>query len=296
MEIAPEVAATLKDNGPVVALESTLITHGLPYPDNLKIATQMEGAVRESGAVPATIAVIGGTIRIGLNKEELAALSQSPERVKLSRRDLSFAMSQKQTGGTTVAGTMFCAAKAGIRAFATGGIGGVHREADVTGDISADLIELSRTPVAVVCSGAKSILDLPRTLEHLETLGVPVVGYQTEEFPAFHCRTSGLPLDQTCQTPQEAAALIRAHMDLKIKSGLLIANPVPPEAAMEETAMEHAVSEALMTARKQGIKGKAVTPFLLRELAETSKGQSLTANKALLVHNALVAGQIARAL
>ena len=269
MEVLPEITEALINDAPIVALESTLITHGLSYPNNLETAWSMEKTVRKTGAIPATIAVLGGKIRVGLSRDEIDTLAQHPGRVKLSRRDLPFALAQCQTGGTTVAGTMFIAAKAGIRIFATGGIGGVHRGAVETGDISADLIELSRTSVAVVCSGAKSILDLPLTMEHLETLGVPVIGYQTTELPAFHCRTSGISLDQQCQTPAEAADIINTYRTLEITSGILFANPVPKEFAMEENTMRQAVEEALDAARSQGICGKAVTPFLLHELAKT---------------------------
>jgi len=293
LQVDLEVREALERGFPVVALESTLISHGLPYPTNLETACRLEQVVREGGAVPATIAIVKGRIRVGLGKEELEHLARGKGIRKVSRRDLSIVVARGMDGATTVAATMFVAASVGIRVFATGGIGGVHRGHPF--DVSADLAELARTPVAVVCAGAKAILDLPLTLEWLETHGVPVIGYGTDEFPAFYSRSSGLPVDERVDGPEEAAAIIRAHWKLGF-GGVVVAVPVPAEAEVPSPQVEEAIEVALKRAEEQGIRGKALTPFLLAELARLTKGASLRANRALLENNAAVAASIARAL
>jgi pseudouridine-5'-phosphate glycosidase len=292
--IHPEVQAALDTEQPVVALESTLITHGLPHPKNLDVALALEAVVREAGAVPATIAILSGQITVGLTDEQLVYLAKAENVRKCSRRDLPIAVGQGEDGATTVAGTMIVAHMAGIRVFATGGIGGVHRGHPF--DVSADLLELGRTPVTVVCAGAKAILDLPLTLEVLETQGVPVIGYGTEEFPAFYRRSSGLPVDVRCDTPQEVAAVVRARDDLNLLGGTLVTVPVPPEDELSAAEAEVAIATALAEAEAQGIKGKAVTPFLLARVSELTGEASLRANMALLLNNARVASAIAVAL
>ncbi len=289
-----EVHAALAENRPVVALESTLITHGLPYPDNVNTALAMEKAVREGGATPATIAVIDGEIRVGLSTSEIEQLAHAANVRKCSRRDIAIAVARGETAATTVAGTMIVAGMAGIRIFATGGIGGVHRGHPF--DVSADLIELGRTPVAVVCSGAKSILDLPLTMEVLETHGVPVIGYQTDTLPAFYARSSGLPVDIRVETPEEAAAIIISAGRLKMKHGILIGVPVPNDDELDATIAEQIIEQATADAEAQGVTGKSVTPFVLARVAELSGGKSREANTSLLVNNARTAGAIARAL
>lgn len=291
-----EVAAALMAGSPVVALESTLITHGFPYPANVETALAMEAAIREEGAIPATIAVIGGVIKVGLSKEEvemLAGLGQDGVR-KCSRRDLPIVVGLGQHGATTVAGTMIVAQMAGIKVFATGGIGGVHRGHPE--DVSADLIELGRTPITVVCAGAKSILDLPLTLEVLETQGVPVIGYGTDTLPAFYSRSSGLPIDQRIDTPQQGAAITAARDKLGLQHGTLIAVPVPEDKALPVEEAEAAIKEATRLADEAGIHGKAVTPFVLGKVLELTEGRSQEANIAALVNNAHVAAKIAIAL
>ncbi len=278
----------------MVALESTLITHGLPHPKNLDVALALEAAVREAGAIPATIALLSGRITIGLTNEQLVYLAEAENVRKCSRRDLPIAVGRGEDGATTVAGTMIVAHMAGIRVFATGGIGGVHRGHPL--DVSADLLELGRTPVTVVCAGAKAILDLPLTLEVLETQGVPVIGYGTEEFPAFYTRSSGLPIDVRCDTPQEVAAIVRARDDLNLRGGTLVTVPVPPEDELSAAEAEVAIATALAEADAQEIKGKAVTPFLLARVSELTGEASLRANVALLLNNARVASAIAVAL
>jgi len=295
LDLAPEVADALQARRPVVALESTLIAHGLPWPLNHETATEAEVVVRAEGAVPATVAVWEGRPTIGLSAERRQALARGEGVLKASRRDLAFAVSHKRTAATTVAATMNLAHQAGIRVFATGGIGGVHRGAAESGDVSADLPELARTPVAVVCAGAKSILDLRRTLELLETLGVPVVGYGTDEFPAFYLRGSGEPVPARVDTPQEAADLLSAHWELD-GAGVVLAQPPPGEMALDPEEWERALREAERQAAEAGVRGKAVTPFLLARLAEITGGKTLRANRALIVANALLAARIARAL
>lgn len=290
----PEVRDALAAGRPVVALESTLITHGLPYPVNQEVARGMEKAVRDAGAVPATIAVLKGQITVGLAAEELAYLAQAKDVRKCSRRDFPIVMAQRGDGATTVAGTMIVAHLAGIRVFATGGIGGVHRGHPF--DVSADLLELAQTPVAVVCAGAKAILDLPLTLEVLETHGVPVVGYRCSTFPAFYTRDSGLPLDVRCDQPDEVAAILRSRETLGFKTGTLIATPVPAEHELPAAVAEKAIAQALDEADERGVRGKEVTPFLLARVSELTHEESRTANVALLENNARVAAQIAGAL
>jgi pseudouridine-5'-phosphate glycosidase len=292
--IHPEVQAALDTKRPVVALESTLITHGLPHPKNLDVALALEAVVREADAVPATIAILSGQITVGLTDEQLVYLAEAENVRKCSRRDLPIAVGRGEDGATTVAGTMIVAHMAGIRVFATGGIGGVHRGHPF--DVSADLLELGRTPVTVVCAGAKAILDLPLTLEVLETQGVPVIGYGTEEFPAFYTRSSGLPIDVRCDTPQAVAAVVRARDDLNFLGGTLVTVPVPPEDELSAAEAEVAIATALAEVEAQGIKGKAVTPFLLARVSELTGEASLRANMALLLNNARVAAAIAVAL
>ena len=290
----PDVRDALAAGRPVVALESTLITHGLPYPVNQEVASGMEKAVRDAGAVPATIAVLKGQITVGLAAEELAYLAQAKNVRKCSRRDFPIVLAQKGDGATTVAGTMIVAHLAGIRVFATGGIGGVHRGHPF--DVSADLLELAQTPVAVVCAGAKAILDLPLTLEVLETHGVPVVGYQCSNFPAFYTRDSGLPLDVRCDSFKDIAAILRARETLGFKTGTLVATPVPKEHELPAAVAEKAIAQALDEADERGVRGKEVTPFLLARVSELTHEESRTANVALLQNNARVAAQIAGAL
>jgi pseudouridylate synthase len=292
LDVRPEVGAALRDGRPVVALESTLIAHGLPRPLNLDTARRAEAAVRQEGAVPATIAVLRGVPTIGLTDVELQGLAGADGVLKASSRDLAVVVAQKRTAATTVAATMGLAERAGIRVFATGGIGGVHRGAAQTWDVSADLGELARTPVAVVCAGAKSILDLPRTLEVLETLSVPVVGYCTDDFPAFYVRSSGLPLAARVDSPAEAAALLTARWALG-GAGVVLAQPLEAAAALELEDFETALTEAERQAAAQGVRGPALTPFLLARLAEITGGRTLRANQALIVANARLAAQVA---
>lgn len=271
----------------IVALESTVITHGLPRPENLKLAQEMESAVRDNGAVPATIAFINGKIHVGLSDETLENLANSENTRKISLRDFGIALAGDLSGGTTVASTLFVASQVGIRTFATGGIGGVHRGAPF--DISADLPQLSKSPVLVVCSGAKSILDLPATREVLETQGIPVIGYQTDEFPAFYTTTSGLKVDQRVETPEEAGQIAIESWKASIKSAVLLVVPPPIEFALDEDEMESAIQMALEEAEKLNIHGNAVTPFLLSRVSELTAGASLQANLALLINNAKIA-------
>ncbi len=294
LHIAPDVAAALAAGQPVVALESTVIAHGLPWPENLELARALEARVRAGGATPATAALLQGQIKIGLADSEIQHLAQAAGVLKISRRDFAVAVAQRRDGAMTVAATMLAAHWAGLRVFATGGIGGVHRS-DPT-DISADLPELAQTPVAVVCAGAKAILDLPATLEWLETHGVPVIGYGTDEFPAFYSRTSGLRLDARADTPAQVAAIVRAHWEMGFASGVLVCVPCPAEASRPPAEMETAIAAALQEAAAQHVRGKAVTPFLLRRVSELTHGESKTANLALLENNARVAAEIAVAL
>jgi pseudouridine-5'-phosphate glycosidase len=296
LDVAPEVRSALDQGGAVVALESTIITHGMPHPQNVATAREVEAVVRENGAVPATIAVIAGRIKIGLSDEELDWLGTAKDVMKLSRADLPYAVAAKHHGATTVAATMICAHLAGIRVFATGGIGGVHQGVESTMDISADLDELARTPVAVVCAGAKAILDLPRTLEYLETRGVPVVGYQTDDFPAFWSRTSGLLIPIRLDRPEAIADLIHTKEALALGGGILVANPVPKADEISAQEMKGFIDEAIAEARRRGVTGKAVTPFLLSFLFESTGGRSLATNIALVKNNAALAARLAASL
>jgi pseudouridine-5'-phosphate glycosidase len=293
IDYSPEVAEARSAKKPIVALESTIITHGMPYPRNVETASAVEQAVRETGAVPATIAVIEGRLRVGLDEQEIDRLGQiSGGVVKASRRDLALVAARKGSAGTTVAATMFIAGLGGIEIFATGGIGGVHRGAEETFDISADLVELSRTRVAVVCAGAKSILDIGKTLEFLETQGVAVVGYRTDEFPAFYARSSGFKLEHRCDGLLDLARMIRLQREIG-PGGLLIANPIPQDHALEEAAIERRIAEAVAEAKTQGVGKKEATPFLLKRVVELTGGQSLEANIALIKNNAILAAQTA---
>jgi len=291
--INPDVQTALSNNQPVVALESTLITHGLPYPTNVETALAMEAAVRKSGAIPATIAILKGNLTVGITESQIEELGQAPDGSvrKCSRRDLPIAMALKQDGATTVAGTMIVAHMAGIKVFATGGIGGVHR--GHPHDVSADLIELGRTPVAVVSSGAKSILDLPLTLEVLETQGVPILGYKTDVLPSFYSARTDLPIDQQINSSLEAAQVIDALEQLQAKHGILITVPVPADKELPADIAETAIQQATQEADQQGITGKEITPFVLNRVKQLTDGQSMETNIALLVNNSLVAGQIA---
>ncbi|MEN9895015.1 MAG: hypothetical protein RIR97_867 [Pseudomonadota bacterium] len=291
-----EVAAALRANTPLVALESTIITHGMPYPGNLDMAQSVEAIIRSEGAVPATIAVIDGTMHVGLDAPMLEALAQTKGAMKLSRADLAFAVAEGRTGATTVAATMIAAKLAGIRVFATGGIGGVHRKAEETFDVSADLDELARTEVIVVCAGAKAILDIPKTLEVLETRGVPVVTVGSDIFPAFWSRDSGLKSPLCLPDPEAIARFQKTRTAMKIAGGMLIANPVPEADEIPRAEMEDFIQQALAKADAKGVSGKAVTPFLLSTLFEITHGRSLKTNIALVENNARVAARIAVAL
>jgi pseudouridylate synthase len=296
VEYGEEVARALASKAPVVALETTLVTHGLPHPDGVTTALALEKIVRDAGATPATIGILGGAIRIGLTRGELEHLATTPSVAKVNSSNLAAAVSSGQPGSTTVAATMFAAHASGIRVFATGGIGGVHRDASETGDVSADLTALSRIPIAVVSAGAKAILDLPRTVEMLETLGVPVFGLQTNEVPAFYRRSSGLPLDWRYDTIAELAAAVELHLSLGLGTGVLVANPIPTEDEMDAQLYDRALSTALSEADARGIRGRAVTPFLLERMRAVTGGESVRVNVALLRHNAEVAAALAVAL
>jgi pseudouridine-5'-phosphate glycosidase len=296
IQLSPEVAAARAAGQPVVALESTIIAHGMPWPQNLETAREVEDVIRAEGAVPATIAVIGGRIRIGLTNEELQQLAQSPDAMKLSRRDLPFAIATGRLGATTVAATMICAQLAGIEVFVTGGIGGVHRGGADSFDISADLQELARTPVAVVCAGAKSILDLGLTLEYLETHGVPVLSIGQDNFAAFFTPDSGLKADFRMDDAESQARFIRAKWALGLSGGVVVSNPVPAAQAMPRAEIDAITVQALAEADQQGIHGKAITPFLLARIKALTGGQSLATNIALVKNNAVAGARLARAL
>ncbi|MDJ0908796.1 MAG: pseudouridine-5'-phosphate glycosidase [Woeseiaceae bacterium] len=296
LDVSAEVSAALAENRPVVALESTIISHGMPYPQNVETAHRVQDAVREQGATPATIAVIGGRLTVGLDDDDVERLGKKGQEViKTSRRDLPFVVARKLDGATTVAATMIVAEMAGIAVFATGGIGGVHRGVEDTLDISADLEELGRTSVAVVCAGAKSILDIGRTLEYLETRGVPVVGYRTDSLPAFYTRDSGFGVDYRVDSPSEAAAALHAKWDMGLSGGAVIANPIPEEHALDRTEMDARIEAAIAEMNDRGITGKDTTPFLLASIAEATEGRSLEANIHLVLNNAAVAAEIATA-
>lgn len=293
LDIAPEVQQALRDNQPVVALESTIISHGMPYPQNVATALQVEAEVRAHGAVPATIAIIDGRLKAGLSKEDIELLGKrGRDAVKVSRRDIPFVIAAGQMGATTVASTMIISAMAGIKIFATGGIGGVHRNAQQSFDISADLQELAQTPVAVVCAGAKSILDLRLTLEYLETHGVPVVGYQTDTLPAFFTRDSEFSVDYRLNSPLEIARVLHAKWSMGLKGGMVIANPIPDSFAMPRALIDGAIEQALQEASAQGIGGKESTPFLLARVCELTGGDSLAANIQLVLNNARLAAAV----
>lgn len=293
INLSQEVKKAMEEGKPVVALESTIISHGMPYPENIETAKTLENIIREHGAIPATIAIINGRIKIGLSKEELEFMATSKEILKASRRDLPAVLAKGFSAATTVSATMICANLAGIKVFVTGGIGGVHRGAEQTFDISADLQELANTDVAVVCAGAKAILDLSRTLEYLETFGVPVVGFKTWEFPAFYTRESGLKVDYKVDDEIEAAKIIKTKWDLGLKGGVLIANPIPEEYALDKAYIDKAIEDALYEAEKRNIKGKEITPFLLDKIKDLTQGESLKANIELVKNNAFVGAKIA---
>ena len=294
LDVAPEVKKAIEEGKPVVALESTIISHGMPYPKNVETALNVEKVIRDNGAVPATIAIIGGRLKAGLSKEEIEYLGKTGQKVtKVSRRDLPVIVSKKMDGATTVATTMIIAAMAGIKVFATGGIGGVHRGAETTMDISADLEELAQTPVLVVCAGAKAILDLGLTLEYLETKGVPVIGYGTEELPAFYTRKSGFKVDYRLDTPAEVAAAFVAKKELGMAGGMLLTNPIPEQYAMDDKVINSAIDQAIKESVELGVKGKATTPFLLARVVELTGGDSLESNIQLVYNNAKVAAQTA---
>ena len=297
LDILPEVKDALEAGKPVVALESTIISHGMPYPQNVETALQVEQIIREEGAVPATIAMIGGRCKAGLSKEEIEYFGKKGTAIaKASRRDLGVLAARGEDGATTVTTTMIIAHMAGIRVFATGGIGGVHRGAETNFDISADLEELAQTPVCVVCAGAKAILDLALTLEYLETHGVPVIGYGTEELPAFYSRHSGLRVDYRMDTPQEIAKAFAMQQTLGFRGGMLVTNPIPEEYAMDGKGIDAAIEQALQEAEEKGIKGKETTPFLLAKIKDITGGDSLDSNIRLVYNNARLAAGIAKAL
>lgn len=296
LDIAPEIAAALADGRAVVALESTIIAHGMPYPDNLDVAREIERIIRQAGAVPATIAILKGRLKVGLSESELEHLAQSRDIAKASVRDLPVLLAGQRDGATTVASTMRVAAMAGIRIFATGGIGGVHRGAELSGDVSADLTEFARSPVAVVSAGAKAILDLPRTLEMLETLSVPVIGYGCDEFPSFYSRSSGLPLQARADTADKMARILAARWRLDSQGGVLIANPIPAADEIPAPLIEGKIRDALSQAQIGGVTGKDVTPYLLSRLRILTEGASQRANVALVLNNARIAAEIAVAL
>lgn len=291
ISLASNVTHALNLNMPIVALESTVITHGLPRPQNLQLAQDMEKQVRETGATPATIALLDGKIRVGLSDAELIQLADSTSTLKVSHRDFATAMVKKMDGGTTVAGTMFAAHQVGIQVFATGGIGGVHKESAF--DISTDLHALAEIPMIVVCAGAKAILDLPATLEYLETMGVPVIGYQTDEFPAFYSRESGLNVSARLDTPKEIADFAQAHWNFGMRSAVLVTNPIPAADAISASEMQPMIAQASAEAIAKGIHGQKLTPFLLSRISELTQGKSLRANLSLLLNNARLAAQIA---
>ncbi len=293
LSIAPQVQEALDKGLPVVALESTILSHGMPYPENVEFSHKVEEVIRGEGAVPATTAIIGGKLKVGLTAQELELMCKADGVGKVSRRDVATYLATGKTGATTVATTMMLAEMAGIRVFATGGIGGVHRGAEVTMDVSADLQELANTAVAVVCAGAKSLLDIPKTLEYLETMGVPVLGMGTEDFPAFYCRKSGCKVDCKVDTPREMAAILKTKWDLGLKGGVVIGNPIPQEYELDFDDMEKVICRALEAAKKDNIHGKDTTPYLLAHIKDYTKGVSFASNLQLAYNNAKVAAQIA---
>ncbi len=297
LDISPEVSEALASGKPAVALESTIISHGMPYPQNVETALHVESIIRENGAVPATIAIIGGRLKAGLSRDEIEHLGKAGYSVpKASRRDLPILAAKGSDGATTVTTTMMIAHMAGIKVFATGGIGGVHRGAETTMDISADLEELAQTPVMVICAGAKSILDLGLTLEYLETKGVPVIGYGTEELPAFYTRRSGFGVDYRLDTPEELARAFSVQRELGIKGGMLVTNPIPEEYSMDKAVIDAAIEKALAEAAEKGVHGKETTPFLLAKIKDITGGDSLASNIKLVYNNAALAAKTAAAL
>ena len=296
LDVLPEIQHALDHNLPVVALESTILSHGMPYPENVSFAAEVEKVVRAEGAIPATTALIGGRIKVGLSPAELQTMCKAENVGKVSRRDMATYLATKKNGATTVATTMICAAMAGVKVFATGGIGGVHRNGEVTMDVSADLQELKQTPVAVVCAGAKQILDIGRTLEYLETMGVPVLGNNTSDFPAFYCRKSGFGVDYAAKDEAEIASIIKMKWDLGLEGGVLIGNPIPEEYALDYDYMEGVINTALAEADEKGVRGKDITPFLLARIKEITKGVSFASNVQLAYNNARVAARISKAL
>lgn len=291
--LSKEVELAVKNNKPVVALESTIISHGMPYPDNVKMALEVEAIIRMNGAIPATIAIIEGVIKVGLSKDEIEYLAKAKNVYKVGKRDFGYVISQKKTGATTVSGTSLIASLAGIKVFATGGIGGAHRGAQETFDISRDLEELATTDIAVICAGAKSILDLGLTMEYLETKGVEVIGYQTDELPAFYSRTSGHKINYRLDTPKEIANLLKAKWGLGLKGGVVVANPIPEAYSMDHKVIDEAIEKALKEAEKLNIKGQDVTPYLLSKIKEITGGDSLKSNIELVYNNAKLAAEIA---
>lgn len=296
LNISEEVKTAIADKKPVVALESTIISHGMPYPHNYGTALEVEKTVRENNAVPATIAIIKGFIHVGLNKDELEFLATEKNIYKASRRDLPVIISQKLSAATTVSATMICAKLASLKIFATGGIGGVHRNAQNTFDISADLTELAQTNIAVVSAGIKSILDIGLTLEYLETLGIPVIGYRTEEFPAFYTRESGYKVNYKLDSAKDIAGMIKTKWELGLNGGVIIANPIPEEYSMDKSLIDKAIEEALKSADKSVVKGKDVTPYLLSEIKRITGGESLDSNIKLVLNNAKLAAEIANSI
>ncbi len=296
LDVLPEIWDAVVQNRPVVALESTILSHGMPYPENVDFAAEVEKVVRAEGAVPATTALIGGRVKVGLSPDELELMCRAENVAKVSRRDMAVCLATKKTGATTVATTMISAAMAGIPLFATGGIGGVHRGGETTMDVSADLQELKSTRVAVVCAGAKQILDIGRTLEYLETMGVPVIGNNTADFPAFYCRRSGYGVDYAAKDEREIADIIHMKWSLGLEGGLVIANPIPEKDALDFDYMEGIINEALAEAEQQGVRGKQITPFLLARVKELTHGVSFASNVQLALNNARVAARVAKAL
>ena len=294
--ISDIVASALAERGPVVALETTLVSHGLPQPDGVEVALELEQAVRDGGAVPATIGVLDGSVRVGMAPAEIERLASAKSVTKVNLSNLASQISNGPAGSTTVAATVFVASRVGIGVFATGGIGGVHRDVGESGDVSSDVIALSRWPVAVVCAGAKAILDLPKTVEMLETLGVPVLGFHTDEFPAFYRRSSGIPVDYRYDDVASLAAAVSEHFVLRVGTGVVVANPIPAESEMPRELYERSLTTALADASAKGVQGRAVTPFLLERMRELTEGASVFSNRALLVNNARAAAELAVAL
>ena len=293
LDVKPEIAEALANGTPVVGLESTILSHGMPYPQNMEFAAKVEEIVRAAGAVPATTAIIGGKLKVGLTNDELMMMCNPEDIGKVSRRDVAIYLATGKTGATTVTTTMMLCAMAGIKVFATGGIGGVHRHGEVTMDISADLQELANTPVCVISAGAKSLLDLGRTLEYLETFGVPVLGYKTDEFPAFYCRTSGYKLDYRCESAAEIAKIIFTKWDLGLKGGAIVGNPIPEEYALDYDEMDKVINAAIREADEKGVRGKAITPFLLSRIKDLTEGVSFASNLQLAYNNARLGAEVA---